>query len=262
MAAAVPFRSLISILSSAYISDLPATRRRTTAPSYLTDIPPLVSQTKSTSLELKIFEDGAHALLRKNALLASLEEPMNKKIFTALSATVFAAGLFAQPAAATRINRHEVRSVDNCVMTNGGHQICGEAATLTKSRTARVAASAGDSVGARGYASANEDTTIFGGRPSDCPHSYCGCGLRKYLGLDDTRLNLASNWARFFPHESAPRAGLAAVRSHHVMYIESAVGDGQWLVRDYNSGGGLSRLHVRNVRGYAFVNPRAQLAAR
>jgi hypothetical protein len=82
-----------------------------------------------------------------------------------------------------------------------------------------------------------------------------------YLGLADARLNLASNWARLFPHESVPRAGLAAVRNGHVMYIEAAAGDGQWLVRDYNSGGGLSRVHVRDVRGYAFVNPHAQVAS-
>ena len=31
------------------------------------------------------------------------------------------------------------------------------------------------------------------------------------------------------------------------MYIESSAGDGQWLVRDYNSGRGLSRVHVRDV---------------
>ncbi|HEY5378219.1 MAG TPA: hypothetical protein VIJ78_01620 [Pseudolabrys sp.] len=86
--------------------------------------------------------------------------------------------------------------------------------------------------------------------------------MRKFLGLEDKRLNLASNWARLFPRESAPRAGLAAVRSHHVMYIESSAGDGQWMVRDYNSGGGLSRLHVVSVRGYTLVNPHAQLAQR
>jgi hypothetical protein len=96
---------------------------------------------------------------------------------------------------------------------------------------------------------------VIGGRPDGCPHAYCGCGLRKYLGLADKRLNLASNWARLFPHEAAPRPGLAAVRSGHVMYIESAAGDGQWVIRDYNSGGGLSRVHVRDLRGYVFVNP-------
>jgi hypothetical protein len=84
--------------------------------------------------------------------------------------------------------------------------------------------------------------------------------LRKYLGLSDVRLNLASNWARLLPRESGPRAGLAAVRNHHVMYIESAASNGQWVIRDYNSGGGLSRVHVRDLRGYVFVNPHSQLA--
>jgi hypothetical protein len=100
-----------------------------------------------------------------------------------------------------------------------------------------------------------DEGTIIGGRPADCPHAYCGCGLRKHLGLADVRLNLASNWARLFPHESAPRAGLAAVRNHHVMYIEGSAGNGLWTVRDYNSGRGLSRIHTMSVHGYAFVNP-------
>lgn len=109
---------------------------------------------------------------------------------------------------------------------------------------------------ARAYSDANgNDTQIIGGRHAGCPHAYCGCGLRKYLGLSDVRLDLAWNWARLFPHESAPRAGLAAVRHHHVMYIEAAVGNGLFLIRDYNSGGGLSRLHIRDVRGYVFVRP-------
>jgi hypothetical protein len=46
------------------------------------------------------------------------------------------------------------------------------------------------------------------------------------------------------------------------MYIEAAAGNGQWLIRDYNSGSGLSRMHVRDVRGYVFVNPHGQLASR
>jgi hypothetical protein len=104
-----------------------------------------------------------------------------------------------------------------------------------------------------------DEGTIIGGRPGDCPHAYCGCGLRKYLGLSDKRLNLASNWRKLFPRAAGPAAGVAAVRSGHVMYIESSAGDGQWLVRDYNSGGGLSRLHVRDVRGYVFVNPHSPL---
>ena len=145
-------------------------------------------------------------------------------------------------------------SAENCTMTNEGRRVCmGAASQATMAAVPDVPVV--DAAGNRAYAMADA-AQIIGGRPSDCPHSYCGCGLRKYLGLEDKRLNLASNWARLFPREGAPRAGLAAVRSGHVMYIEGSAGNGQWLVRDYNSGGGLSRVHVRDVRGYVFVNPR------
>jgi hypothetical protein len=97
---------------------------------------------------------------------------------------------------------------------------------------------------------------FIGGRLAGCPHSYCGCGLRKYLGLSDTRLNLAWNWARLFPRTHA-HAGAAAVRHHHVLLLVRHVSGSRWIVRDYNSGNGLSRIHERNVRGYVFVNPRA-----
>ena len=151
-------------------------------------------------------------------------------------------------------------SAENCTMTNEGRRVCmGAASQATMAAVPDVPVV--DAAGNRAYAMADA-AQIIGGRPSDCPHSYCGCGLRKYLGLEDKRLNLASNWARPFPREGAPRAGLAAVRSGHVMYIEGSAGNGQWLVRDYNSGGGLSRVHVRDVRGYVFVNPHTALASR
>ena len=136
-----------------------------------------------------------------------------------------------------------------CNFTNEGRVICGGPAAAAGVRVVSTRRS-------RTVMTVNEGT-IIGSRPSDCPHAYCGCGLRKYLGLSDKRLNLASNWARLFPRASGPAAGVAAVRSGHVMYIESSAGDGQWLVRDYKSGGGMSRLHVRDVRGYTFVNPRS-----
>lgn len=98
-------------------------------------------------------------------------------------------------------------------------------------------------------------TQIIGGRPQGCPFRYCGCGLAKFLGINDKRLWKAWNWAKLFPRRATPAPGLAAVRHGHVMYIQAAVGNGQWLVRDYNSGGGLSRLHVRSVRGFVFVDP-------
>jgi hypothetical protein len=134
-----------------------------------------------------------------------------------------------------------------CKFTNEGREMCGPAFQRNREPV--------DDSGNRAYAAADQGTVI-GARPDGCPHAYCGCGLRKYLGLADVRLNLASNWARLFPREPTPRPGLAAVRSGHVMYIEAAASNGEWLIRDYNSGGGMSRLHVRDLRGYVFVNPR------
>jgi len=167
-----------------------------------------------------------------------------------------------------RARNSGVRSAEACRMTNDGRSVChgaipesaampmdadGNRAYAMVERNSRV-------YGRRTYAMVDQGT-IIGSRPSGCPHAYCGCGLRKYLGLADVRLNLASNWARYFPHEAGPRPGLAAVRNHHVMYIEAAAGNGQWVIRDYNSGGGMSRVHVRDVRGYVFVNPHASRMA-
>ncbi len=153
-----------------------------------------------------------------------------------------------------------------CLLTNDGRRICGPAADARRVAFSpaprghmRRYADAAPRVSMRRYADRGR---IIGSRPAGCPHAYCGCGLRKYLGLADKRLNLARNWARLFPHEASPRVGLAAVRSGHVMYIEGRADDGHWIVRDYNSGGGLSRVHERSVRGYVFVNPSAQVASR
>ncbi len=183
---------------------------------------------------------------------------MNRSSITAALIALLLGAFVAQSAEAYSSKRHHQigqsgdRQSGQCSLTNDGRQVCGGAVATH--------AAASDTVANRTIRVADQGT-IIGARPEGCPHTYCGCGLRKYLGLSDVRLNLAANWARLFPHESAPRAGLAAVRSGHVMYIEAAAGDGQWLIRDYNSGGGLSRMHVRDVRGYAFVNPHAQLAA-
>lgn len=103
--------------------------------------------------------------------------------------------------------------------------------------------------------------TVIGGRPAGCPHAYCGCGLRKYLGLNDERLNLAWNWARLFPH-TAPHPGAAAVRHHHVMLLVAHVEGSIWTVRDYNGGRHLSYIHERDVSGYVFVDPSTRSAMR
>jgi hypothetical protein len=183
------------------------------------------------------------------------EDLMNLTRFSALLALLLLAVTLSHPAAAQ--HRRGVANQADCTLTNTGRKICGGGSGAA--RTMRTVDANGTPVV---RASGRSDGTIIGGRPAGCPHRYCGCGLRKHLGIADKRLNLASNWARLFPRASGPGPGIAAVRGGHVMYIERATGDGRWVVRDYNSGGGLSRIHVRSVRGYTFVNPHTRLAQR
>ena len=97
-------------------------------------------------------------------------------------------------------------------------------------------------------------------RPQGCPHAFCGCEASPYLfGKIRPELNLASNWVRKFPRTS-PAPGMAAARSGHVMVLMSHVEGNNWLVHDGNSGGGLTREHVRSIKGYVIVNPRGAFA--
>ena len=97
-------------------------------------------------------------------------------------------------------------------------------------------------------------TQVIGGRPAGCPYRYCGCGLRKFLGLTDVRLNLAAAWAKIFPHTTAHDGAVAVRRGGgHVMQLVRQVAGDVWIVRDYNGGRGLSYIHARSVRGYTFV---------
>lgn len=115
--------------------------------------------------------------------------------------------------------------------------------------------------GPRSLTDANGNSVaVIGGRPSGCPHAYCGCGLRKYLGLDDARLNLAWNWAKFFPRTSL-RAGVVAVWHHHVALVVSVTGNRMAVLRDYNGGEHLSYVHERSVAGAIFVDPGASRTA-
>jgi len=103
---------------------------------------------------------------------------------------------------------------------------------------------------------ADANGSVISRRPAGCPHAFCGCEASLYLfGHIRAELNLASNWLRKFPRTS-PAPGMAAVRNHHVMVLMSHVEGNDWFVHDGNSGGGLTREHVRSIRGYAIVNPR------
>jgi hypothetical protein len=101
---------------------------------------------------------------------------------------------------------------------------------------------------------------VLSRRPQGCPHRFCGCEASLYLfGKIRPELNLASNWIRKFPRTS-PAPGMAAARSGHVMVLMSHVEGNNWLVHDGNSGGGLTREHVRSIKGYVIVNPRGSYA--
>lgn len=117
--------------------------------------------------------------------------------------------------------------------------------------------------GARAEASAVVDANggaVVNRRPQGCPHAFCGCEASLYVfGKIRPELNLASNWIRKFPRTS-PAPGMAAARSGHVMVLMSHVEGNNWLVHDGNSGGGLTREHIRSISGYVIVNPRGSYA--
>ena len=91
--------------------------------------------------------------------------------------------------------------------------------------------------------------------PAGCPHrAFCGCGLAvEIYGYAKRELWLAANWFKF--PRAAPAPGMVGVRPHHVFRLVEQVSGNLWLVSDYNSGGHLSRRHVRDIAGYTIVNP-------
>jgi len=95
---------------------------------------------------------------------------------------------------------------------------------------------------------------VIGSRPSGCPNRFCGCEASLYkFGRIIPELNLASNWRRF--PRAAPSPGMAAVRSGHVMILQSQVSGNVWNVHDGNSGGHVTREHARSIAGYTIVDP-------
>jgi hypothetical protein len=107
----------------------------------------------------------------------------------------------------------------------------------------------------------NGNTIVIGGRPAGCPHQYCGCEASRYVfGEVRPELNLASNWIKNFARTS-PASGMVAARASHVMVLMQQVDGDNWLVHDGNSGGGLTRRHVRSISGYVIVDPHATRTA-
>lgn len=98
-----------------------------------------------------------------------------------------------------------------------------------------------------------------GGRPAGCPHSFCGCGASiRVFGRIVPELNLASNWLRF--PRTSPAPGMVAARRGHVFVLEQHLEGDTWMAYDANSGGHVTRIHARSLRGYTVVNPHAASA--
>jgi hypothetical protein len=103
---------------------------------------------------------------------------------------------------------------------------------------------------------AESGSQAIGGRPTGCPHSFCGCGASiRVFGRIVPELNLAANWLRF--PRTSPAPGMVAARRGHVFVLERHVEGDTWMAYDANSGGHATRIHARSLRGYAVVNPHA-----
>lgn len=156
-----------------------------------------------------------------------------------------------------RESRRESRHVQS---GRGGVIVCNQQGCSDRVLAPR-AETAMASVDARQIIDANGNSTVIGGRPAGCPHAFCGCEASRYVfGEPRPELYLASNWIRKFPRTS-PAPGMAAARSGHVMILISHAGGNDWLVHDGNSGGGLTRRHVRSISGHVIVDPHGSRSA-
>ena len=109
----------------------------------------------------------------------------------------------------------------------------------------------------RHHVTSYDSGTVIGGRPEGCPRKYCGCALSlKIFGRRVAGLDLAYEWVRRFPRTS-PAPSMVAARSGHALQLLEHRGGSNWYVYDPNSGRGATRMHVRNIAGYAIVNPHA-----
>ncbi len=74
------------------------------------------------------------------------------------------------------------------------------------------------------------------GRPSGCPHAWCGCWLRHQKGISDSGLNLAANWRHWGSQASYGCVGCVAVMRHHVGQIQGYDDKGNILLLSGNHG--------------------------
>jgi len=166
---------------------------------------------------------------------------------------------------ATARAHQRVQAQPTITCDNRGCSDYATASRVAQSDVARVDYSVAGSEMARATRTrtlvADGNSEVIGGRPAGCPHAFCGCEASRYLfGQIRPELNLAANWIRYFPR-TMPAPGMAAARGGHVMVLISQVDGSDWLVHDGNSGGGLTRQHVRSINGYVIVDPHGSRSA-
>lgn len=69
-----------------------------------------------------------------------------------------------------------------------------------------------------------ERVASLGSRPAGCPSAWCGCWLARHLGLSDSRLNRAREWAHRGSNAGGPAPGVIAVWPHHVGKVTAVDG--------------------------------------
>ena len=103
----------------------------------------------------------------------------------------------------------------------------------------------------------------FIAHPTGCPRrNFCACGASvRVFGHSIRALWPVRAWRQFARDVAAP-GNVAIERGRsHLFVLESHVSGDYWMVSDYNSGGHLSRRHVRSVAGLPIVNPHSRAFA-
>lgn len=91
------------------------------------------------------------------------------------------------------------------------------------------------------------EAASYEGRPTGCPHAWCGCYLAAHLGIPNRSLWLARNWANIGSPVSGPQVGAIAVWPHHVGKITAV--DGNRILLLSGNDGHAVRERWRPVRG-------------
>jgi len=91
------------------------------------------------------------------------------------------------------------------------------------------------------------------GRPAGCPRLWCGCWLKRHVGLKDRRLWRARAWLKIGRRVSSPRVGAVAVYARgraggHVGIVTKVIGPGRIVLLSGNDGNRV-RERERSTRG-------------